>query len=165
MLNWKFSQSLNLNTFVVERNTNNSFTEIGRVEVTNRNLSISQYNFLDILPKIKNAYRLKIIKNDGTFTYSNIILLSKIKSVGDVRIYPNPVSNILNLTFTNQIGRNYKITLLTSSNQLVKEIKFASSSNSNLQIYRTVNMPSGLYILKILDINSNEEVTQKVIFR
>lgn len=165
LLNWKFSQSLNLNTFVVERNTNNSFTEIGRVEVTNRNLNISQYNFLDILPKIKNAYRLKIIKNDGTFTYSNIILLSKNKSLGDVRIYPNPVSNILNLTFTNQIGRNYKITLLTSSNQLVKEIKFASSSNSNLQINRTVNMPSGLYILKILDINSNEEVTQKVIFR
>ena len=165
LLNWKFSQSLNLNTFVVERTTNNSFTEIGRVEVTNRNLSISQYNFLDILPKIKNAYRLKIIKNDGTFTYSNIILLSKIKSLGDVRIYPNPVGNILNLTFTNQIGRNYKITLLTSSNQLVKEIKFASSSNSNLQINRTVNMPSGLYILKILDINSNEEITQKVIFR
>ena len=165
LLNWKFSQILNLNTFVVERNTNNSFTEIGRVEVTNRNLSISQYSFLDILPKIKNAYRLKIIKNDGTFTYSNIILLSKNKSLGDVRIYPNPVSNILNLTFTNQIGRNYIITLLTSSNQLVKEIKFASSINSNLQINRTVNMPSGLYILKILDINSNEEITQKVIFR
>lgn len=165
LLNWKISQDPNLNTFVVERKTGNSFTEIGRVGVINRNSNISQYNFLDIRPEIKNAYRLKIIKNDGTFTYSNTILFSKNKSLGNVRIYPNPVSNILNLTFTNQIGRNYKITLLTSSDQLIKEIKFTTRNNSNLQIKRTGNMPSGMYILKILDINSNEELTQKVIFR
>lgn len=166
LLNWKITQGHDLQSFVVERKTgNNDFTVIGSVNAINSTSNISQYNFLDTRPETQNTYRLKFVKNDGSFTYSNTIVLQKGKHFGNVQVYPNPANNVLNVVFTNQPGHNYKITLLTSLNQVVKEIKFANGYNNNLQINRTKYMQSGMYILKILDVNSNEELTQKVIFK
>ncbi len=166
LLNWKISGQPDLHSFVVERMGNNSgFTEIGRVNAVESSSNISQYNFLDLRPLNQNTYRLKFIRNDKTFIYSNAIVLNKKMFFGNMQLYPNPVNNVLNIVFTNQTSRVFKITLSNSLNQMVLEINFTNRYNNKLQINRTENMRSGMYILKVVDFNSNEVVTQKVIFR
>lgn len=165
LLNWKIAQYPNGKGFIIERkNSNNSFTEIGSVNADNNFAGILQYNFLDTRPEQQNFYRLKLIGDAQKYTYSNTIEIVKTPAVKNIQIYPNPVNNILNIRFTNQRSNTYKITLLTSLNQVIKEIRFTAGYN-DLQIIRTKGMSRGMYVLKIINLNNNEVLTQKIIFR
>ena len=166
ILNWKIDRKLELKTFIIERKTtNNSFIEIGRVHPNENSGNSAQYNFIDTKPLNSNFYRLKLFNKDNTFTYSNIIVINKNQPINNILLYPNPVYDVLNINFGKQQNHNYKISILTTLNQVVKEIKFAGSSSNTLQIIRTKNMSRGIYILNIVDLSNNEETTQKVIFR
>ncbi len=166
LLSWKIAQYPDLKSFVIERKTSyNNFTEVGIVNASSSSTKVLQYNFLDTRPEQHNFYRLKLINNDQQFIYSNTIEIVKNPAFNNIYLYPNPVNDVLNIGFTNQRISRYKITLLTSLNQVVKEIKFISGYNNNLQIVRTKNMSRGMYVLKIVNLNTNEELTQKIIFR
>jgi len=165
LLNWKTALLPNVKTFIVERNNgNNDFAEIGRVKC-DYTVSAGLYSLLDPEPKNKNYYRLKFIYLDGTFSYSNTVALHKNVSFGHVQVYPNPVHDVLNIDFKGIYGHGYKITLLSTLSQVVKEIKFTSTYSNYLQIIRTKNTSSGMYILKIIDMVTNEETSQRIIFR
>lgn len=166
LLDWKIVQSSSLKSIVIERKTNfNDFIEIGSINANGSLMNLLQYNFLDTRPDKQNFYRLKLLNDDQKFTYSNTIEISKNTTVNNIQFYPNPVNDVLNIVFKNQRSNNYKITLLTSLNQVAKEIKFTSGYNNNLQIVRTKNMSRGMYILKIVNLNNNDVLTQKIIFR
>ncbi|MBU0559223.1 MAG: hypothetical protein KJ799_04740 [Bacteroidetes bacterium] len=78
ILNWQTSQEINLKHFIVERkSTNGPFMELGNIPATGDN---SVYSFID-----ENAYkshdaiytyRLKIVDNDNTVSYSNEVSVS-----------------------------------------------------------------------------------------
>jgi hypothetical protein len=74
ILQWKTSQEDEVIKFVVERSTDNShFFQIG--EVTARGPGF-QYRFEDNKLGLTNSifyYRLKIMNNDGSFQYTDII--------------------------------------------------------------------------------------------
>lgn len=166
VLSWKTDRKLDLNTFIIERKTTgNNFIEIGRISLNENSGNTEQFNFIDTKPENANFYRLKMVSKDNKYTYSSIVSLNKNKSINSIILYPNPVDNILNIGFNSSETHVYKITLLTTLNQVVKEAKFTGGNNNTLQIMRTKNMDRGMYILKIVDLNSNEETTQKVIFR
>ncbi len=166
ILNWKIDRKLELKTFIIERKTtNNSFIEIGSVNPHENSGNSDQYNFIDAKPLNSNFYRLKLFNKDNTFTFSNIIVINKNHPINNILLYPNPVYDVLNINFGKQQNHNYKISILTTLNQVVKEIKFTGSSSNTLQIIRTKNMSRGMYILKIVDLSNHEETTQKVIFR
>jgi hypothetical protein len=166
LLGWKVTEQPDLKHFVVERRTgNNDFVSIGIVKANGNADNILHYNFIDDRPELKNLYRLKFVNNDETFAYSNAIALNRNKSLAGIQLYPNPVNNVLNIVFPNRANHSYKINLLSSLNQSIKEIKFTTNFNNNLQITRTAGMKAGMYILKITDIESNEEITEKIIFK
>ncbi|HEY5408117.1 MAG TPA: T9SS type A sorting domain-containing protein [Ginsengibacter sp.] len=167
LLNWQASNEQNLKRYIIERkNSYNNFSEIGAKYATGNSTTISRYNFLDTKPDPdKNFYRLKLINNDNTYSYSKTILLTGRQSKPQVTVYPNPVKDLLNIEFTNGNNHAYKISLYNSVDQLMKETTFITGINNQLQITRTKAMSTGLYILQIIDETNNEQYTQKVIFR
>jgi hypothetical protein len=74
-LEWSTGQESNLNKFIVERSADGTaFIPVGQV---NAKGSYSQYDYTDSSPLDVNMektfyYRLKILDNDGTFSYSEI---------------------------------------------------------------------------------------------
>lgn len=92
-LNWKTSTEVNFDYFSVEkRNGNGVFEEIAKVSpkagtgeklysYTDRNLSFET-----------SYYRLKMVDNDGTFEYSEVVSAT-IVSQNTLAVYPNPVNN------------------------------------------------------------------------
>ncbi len=102
LLNWKTEYELNTMEFIVERSLDgNSYKSIGKVAAANRP-GIHDYRFTD--PAINNTgaktvwYRLKQYDIDRQFVYSKVVTLSPANENTIVRIYPNPVNNILNLS-------------------------------------------------------------------
>ena len=165
LLNWKAATEPGTKYFVIERKSGSDFKEIGRINLSVVNSNIGLYNFLDREPAYKNFYRLKLLKSNQTFSYSNIVELTKEAKSSSIQLYPNPVNNILNISFTNPKNHIYNIVLLNVLNQVVKEFKSVTDINTIFQIERTAQMKKGVYILKVVDLISKEIFTQKAIFR
>lgn len=163
LLNWSISHGNNLNQIIIEReNANGTFVEIGSIN-PQTDPGINQYQFLDNKPGYQNFYRIKLLNNDNTFTYSNIIFLQKQSNTG-VNIYPNPATDLLNVVFTNANNHVYEVSLLNILNQKIAEFTLVNNGNQ-LQISKPKYLASGVYILWFIDTTTNEQFSQKVIFK
>lgn len=72
----------------------------------------------------------------------------------DVNIFPNPANNFINIHVDGAI--NYSATLYTVDGRIVNTIQNASKLN-------TTAIKSGIYILKIIDINTGEGIMKKIV--
>jgi hypothetical protein len=166
MLDWNTGKNDDLRKYIVERrNSFNVFTEIGRVSPKPDSAGIIHYNFKDSLPAPgKNYYRLKLIYNDKSFTYSNTVMLVKNKKGSNIHCYPNPVSNLLMIDFEGLVNQDYKVILLNMLNQGVWESTFNTGNSNTMRIQRPQSVGKGIYVLKCINLKTNEEFSEKVIF-
>ena len=96
LLNWKVENQINFSHFVVERSLDGSvFSSLKDIQSANS----AFYNYKDT--DLKRAsicyYRLKMVDNDGTFSYSNIISI-RTGGVSTFSVLGNPVNDNLNIT-------------------------------------------------------------------
>src|SRR6185503_17969398 len=77
ILDWNTAGELNTSKFIIQRSvTGLEFEDIGEVAASGNSRSMKAYTFTDHDPyEGDNLYRLKIEDLDGSFKYSNIILL------------------------------------------------------------------------------------------
>jgi len=98
----------------------------------------------------KVYYRLKMIDIDGSFSYSNTIALRLDCNKNLVFVYPNPVSDVLNVNVTNSNENSTTANLFDSDGRLVFAKKLISGTN----LIDMKKFPSGLYLL---ELNNNGE--------
>lgn len=102
LLNWTTSNEINSNYFDVERSSDaSSFAAIGKVNAAGLN-GTGSYNFtdFDIYTNVK-YYRLKMVDNDGRFTYSKVIMINRGTYSNNLEsVYPNPTQGPVNIEFT-----------------------------------------------------------------
>jgi hypothetical protein len=98
-LTWSTSNEINVKGFSIERSTDGSnFTEAGFVKASNG--TSNQYSFNDAVTIIGTTYfRLKMLDKDGSFKYSQVVVLNSKKSI-KLDVYPNPVTNTITLSHT-----------------------------------------------------------------
>ncbi len=168
LLSWQMAADGQVNKFLIERkNSNNSFVQIGSVTAVSNATSAAGYQFLDTLPVAENNYyRLKVVSHNNSFAYSNVVALSKKQGINGISVYPNPVSDVLTIDF-NKTGVNhwYKIRLVNLLNQVVRENNYHNSAGSKLQIIRSKDIGAGVYVIKLFDLTTGEEYSQKVVFQ
>ncbi len=94
-LTWKTADERNVSHFEIERSTNVKHWE----KIGSQKAGTEGYHFTDTKAFDKtNApyYRLKMVDNDGSFTYSPIRQVTTEKTNG-LKIYPNPARTTLNV--------------------------------------------------------------------
>jgi len=96
-LSWTTSSEVNTNNFEVEKSLNGAnFKSIGKVNAAGNTNIAQTYSFTDA--NLNNApvsyYRLKMNDNNGAYSYSNIIKVSR-NLKGSVSLYPNPSKALL----------------------------------------------------------------------
>ncbi|TPE43064.1 LamG-like jellyroll fold domain-containing protein [Pontibacter mangrovi] len=95
LLTWETMAEAGLSHFEVERAPDTEqFEKLGDVAAAGNSNTPLVYNFTDIDPLPEAGYyRLKIVKEDGKYTYSNIIKVEN-KSLTSTyfRVYPNPIN-------------------------------------------------------------------------
>ncbi len=165
LLNWQAVTEPGTKYFIIEKKSgDNEFKEIGRIAVNN-NTNAGLFSFIDRQPGEQNLYRLKWFNSSQSISYSNVVAINKNSGISGIQVYPNPVTNVLKISFTNPKNHVFNIVLLNVLNQVVKEFKSVGDINNIFEIERTAAMKNGVYILKVADLNTSQVFTKKVIFR
>ncbi len=89
--------------------------------------------------------------------------VNKVNLIRGFTLYPNPVSDLLTLTFMNSTHSNCTISLITSEGKLIYNKKITQLAEGFQQIQLNVgNIPSGLYLCQ-LKLNNSTLSDNKVI--
>lgn len=156
MLKWATSTEINTAGFEVEKSQNSAtgWNKIGFIPASNSELG-NNYYLSDPTPfSGTNLYRLKIIDNDGSFKYSQIVSLNNLTKATIVKTYPNPFTDKVTISFNDKQLLNSKAVLTTVSGYRLKNIDL---NNYNQSIDMSA-LPAGIYLLKL----SNNQVIKLV---
>lgn len=160
LLEWKTASEINNSHFEVERSTNGlEFSTIGTVEGSGTTVEQQYYDFLDKNPAIgKNYYRLRQVDFDGSFEYTNVIMIEfnkegVVATSVQVSAFPNPTIDILNIKTKNLDIQGYQI--FNSLGQLIMEQQ--SLDSDNLHQINVKTLASGTYFIQLS--GSDEHIT------
>ncbi len=109
LLKWYATRETGFKQYVVERSTDGAgFAAIGTITAQN----LTNYNFTDAQPPAVRTvyYRLKMIDNDGSFRYSNILSL-RLDGYSGSFIYPNPVDGQFTLQLQQPLAAAATLTI------------------------------------------------------
>ncbi|MCE7043740.1 CshA/CshB family fibrillar adhesin-related protein [Dyadobacter sp. CY312] len=143
VLSWVTTEETNSDFFQVQRSSDaKSWQDLGIVNAKGESNEQTRYFFNDNNPlKGSNLYRLKMVDRDGSFAYSRIRELSFTDGVM-VSVYPNPVSDVLNVS--EKTGDTLNETVLFNLNGR----KVFQSSSVGDQKINVRGLTPGMYILK-----------------
>jgi Glycosyl hydrolase catalytic core/Secretion system C-terminal sorting domain len=149
-LTWTTQSENSLNNFLLERSTDGrNYSVITNIKASG-NFSGSSYSYED-LPALSNPnyfYRLKMIDDDGKYTYSRVL----VESVGgkkSLALYPNIVAGNQMTVVYSKVSAKAIIRIITSDGKTIKHINLNEGSG-----YETVdlsNLASGMYVLVLQD--------------
>jgi hypothetical protein len=151
-LNWDIRNDMDVTIYEVEKSLDGAhFSYLNTVSSMQRPQWM--YTSFDNNPTIGwNYYRLKIIDKQGHFTYSPIRSVKFSAGLQEIKIFPNPVINILNV----QLPTSYsKVTLqlFASDGKLVSTMQPVT----NYIQLNVTNLASGTYIIQILKTDGSKE--------
>ena len=155
-LKWIIQASVNNYGFDIERNlTSDSSTwvNIGFVEGISNSTFPVEYNFTDRSYRegTKTNYRLKMIDNDGTYEYSDIVeVLSIPQSFSLEQNFPNPFNPSTKIRFSLPNSANIKLEVFNVLGEKVSDLIDADMDAGNHEIeFSAINLASGLYIYRL----------------
>lgn len=133
-----------------------NWTTAGSLRIDNTNRGNWQFTHMNI-PAGNLYYRIKQTDNDGTFTYSRIVLLKNKANGAGYVVYPNPANNFIAVSAGYDAAGKATIELYDATVRLLQTKTMTSSSEE----ISTAQYPRGTYLLRIL--NDGDAVTYKVI--
>jgi len=159
---WTTVGESNIASYKVERSVNGvSFTELATV-----NAGASSYSYIDA--KLTSGsvayYRIKIIDNAGTVSYSKVATLTTHHSpLATISVYPNPVvNNTFSLSFVD--AGKYTVSLIDKLGKTVYTTTVNHSTSAAPEnIALTGKLATGSYTIKATDENGKVSTTQVII--
>ena len=150
-LEWLTSTEINNKGFEVQRRMENEsdFTTIDFVEGHNNSATTIAYNFFDTYIDGSAYYRLKQIDFDGKQEFSQIIHIERnqISLPINVVLYPNPVSEKLQIEFATAPKSKVDVRVYSINGQ---EVKVNLSATNEYQYWLSVaGMQKGAYIVQV----------------
>ncbi len=164
---WKFFENFTFTKFIAHPEINGTNTNsYDFMALYNNKLAVSGSYYLQDNPTINaNGMTLTTCGNDPNFatlypsyaTYQNDVFISQLtinnslsvseNKLSNFKIYPNPTSNNLNLSFENN-QENASIKIISILGQTVLEKQNLSGNNLSLDVS---NLAKGIYILELYD--------------
>jgi hypothetical protein len=153
ILKWRTASELNNNFFEVERSSNGeSFEYAGTVAGNGTTEREHSYELVDEEALIgNNYYRLKQVDFDGTFTYSQVILVKNdVEGIFALSVFPNPATKGNSIKVRTQKDNllDVTITMLDITGKSV-----FTYSTSKVYLENVINLPddvkSGVYLVEM----------------
>lgn len=143
-LYWNTANEINTKQFVIERgNDGLHFTSLANIIARGR----ASNNYFTSVTDINTGilfYRLKMVDNDGSFTYSPVIRIDRRKNTAGVSILSNPVKDILIVNTTDRTLNNTPANIFNVQGAVVKTFIIKEGSQS----VDIKELPAGIYYLR-----------------
>lgn len=145
VLAWNTTDEVNTKQFIIEWSMDAvNWNTLGTTAAKGGLSDSYTYDHTNV-PSGKIFYRLKMVDQDGQFTYSNVIWLNGNDNTGIV-IYPNPVKDALNINIGNTLLNTTAILANVEGKLLQHILITANQQQINVRL-----LPSGMYILTFAD--------------
>jgi hypothetical protein len=158
VLNWETTQEINNDYFEIERSVDGkSFTKIGKIEGQGNTETSTQYQFADeTSAEIKAGkvyYRLRQVDFNGQFSMSDVIEVNLNPAGLKVTMYPNPVSDFLNLEYFLNPREEASVSIRGIDGQILYEERIIARENWNKHVIPVDKMSRGIYHLVLTTQN------------
>ena len=163
LLKWQTASEENTEVFILERSADgrNDFTEIGSIEAVGFTNEIQNYKFEDRTPLDMAYYRLKVMDFDGSFEYSDIIVVeNSIKAISDFEVYPIPVQSELNISLNYDRSSDATLILTNYLGQQVLVKQLQLDAGNNQFTFEWNQLKNSFYILTVE--TEKERLVQKI---
>src|SRR5262249_19800893 len=143
-LNWTSEIESDFKGYEVQYSSDGrNFTTIATLpaQTLSKNYSYKQNN----PQQGKGYYRLKMVDIDGKSEYSKTIAMKLDCGKSLVFVYPNPVTDVLNVNITNSQDNNTRAKLFDAQGKLIYSNNLISGTNT----INMVNLPKGIYLLQL----------------
>ncbi len=125
LLQWSTGAEFNTRYFEVQQSTNGrDFTTIATVNASGNSSTVKNYQYSDNLSLVQapvTYYRLKVVDNNGSFSYSDILLIKNTKGI-IVTVYPNPAQDRVIVNITDKSLMNTAAQLSDVSGKLLQNV-------------------------------------------
>lgn len=163
-LAWLTSTETDSDYFTVERSSDGvAFLAIGTQQAVGTSAKALRYNWVDTKPLSgMNYYRLKMVNKDGSYTYSQVLSF-RFQPQISVTIFPNPMTDYLQLTYKKEKSEALNIQILDTSGKSVYQQMWNTQGVDNQINVPVSSLPVGVYWLQIN--NETQQLTEKIIKR
>jgi beta-glucanase (GH16 family) len=142
-LTWTTANEVNNKGFQIERlMVDGEWLMLGFISAKGK---ATTYDYVDNQPFTTSYYRLRQIDNDGKETLSKVIAIDRRDAVHRVSVSPNPASNVLTVTFIQDITKDDKAITFDVFNVL-GQIILRGPLNRPVDV---AALPSGTYIVRV----------------
>ena len=109
-------------------------------------------------------YRLKMVDNDGSFTYSKVITVQQQRTGGfsRLKIYPNPTQNTLNLTIDAPNAAIQTVDIIDVVGKVWQHKTLNLLRGQNQDVLDVQSLPTGIYFLQMVDSQGIKNVLRFV---
>jgi hypothetical protein len=161
-LNWQTESEQMVKEFELERSLDGvNFRTIATEKANNTGIgSRNQYGYKDVATEALGApervyYRVKMVDQDGKFTYSNIVAIAPLKGRQSLTVLPNPVKAAGVAEFEITTAGKVQLRILNQTGQVLGTIyngyKDKGAHRVNLQsaLFDVSRLPVGAYYLQM----------------
>lgn len=152
LVSWAMVNEREGMVYEVERSTDGvNFTAVGQASYSAANGGY--YSFLDSLPPgsgDRYYYRLKV-SDENNEVYSNVVVVTRLAIGGGMRIWPNPVDDLLNVDLpAGAQDGSWQLEILTAAGARVMTMQHKGFHL--LQILLDRRIATGVYFIKATDL-------------
>ena len=152
IVEWATSLEVNVDRFEIQRSLNDArnFETIGSQNAVGNSNKVRNYSFSDKDVGTSGIYyyRIQQYDNDGKSSYSDIVLLSRLKN-SDYRIYPNPTADKFVILGSLDAEKEYQIEVVNYLGEVLKKVNKYSIENEIT--YTLDGFNPGVYLIRISD--------------
>lgn len=164
LLKWQTASEENAMVFIVERSLDGigDFIEITRVDAVGNSTSLNNYQAEDLSPADLAYYRLRMVDFDGTYEFSNLIVIERAKTeIELVEIFPIPALDEVTVLIHTQNDSKAILTLSDFMGRKIKEENVQLKSGTNRFIINWQDHETNYYFLTIY--NGKERIAKKIL--
>lgn len=154
-IEWTTASEINNDYFQIEKSQDGvNWTFMKQIDGAGNSYSILNYKDLDANPYLGiSYYRLKQVDFNGDYSYSPIKSVN-FEGIEIINTYPNPSSDIINVTINSHSEINILITLTSVDGKLVYSNSLGLGEGFSTFPVSIRNLESGSYILKVQSENN-----------
>lgn len=158
VLSWVTSSEINSADFIIERSSNGeTYSQIGTVKAAGNSTTEKTYNYSDVnFTSFANYYRLKLVDENGAYSYSNIVKLSK-QGKAVFQVQPNPIEN----STVNVYGSNMKFANVYDVNgKLLFSQSITTPEHAQLKMN---NLTKGVYMINVTSTDGQTQTDKFIV--
>ena len=164
-LSWTTTREFNVASIEVERSADgSSFSKIQKQSAVGGYTVTNAYSYNDMAPVAgTNYYRLKMIDNDGKFTYSEVRKV-QFSVISAAQVFPNPATSYVMISLSSVEKANYNCSIYSIDGALLKSMNLsvnAGVQNSKVDLSQ-VNY-KGIIMVQLKDEKGNSAGSFRII--